>query len=479
MSVVLAAVPVVVVIGLLLTRLPAWVPPVAGVATAIAVGLGVLDANVDELVGTVGDSLVTMLKVLAIIGGGVTLARTMDRTGAQKQLADWLAAGGASLGSALLMANGVVPFMEAVTGFGVSLIIGLPLTLAFGFNAYHAALITLMGIAIGPWGSMGPGTLLGAELAGQSLTGMGIASAVANFPAFIISGAVAAFVAARAAKVTGAKRLGYLGIGALSGLVLAVLVFSSNVLLGTPVAGAVASALVSLGWLLVTRKGKLRPGPGGSIIPYAVLVVGTIAGQLLAGMLPIGWLSEVISSPALYAFTGVGVALAQYRRPTPGLAPDAWRLWLNTGVPTALYICFGVVMQGGHIAETLAQSLADLGDGYIFLMPVIGALGGYMTASGTGTNAMFGPTQVAVGTQLDIHPQWSMALNNAAGCWGTIASPARIELAYQLAVGPSMQDEGPHVTRGRLLAVTIPVLAVTAMCWGILAYFLLPGLAAV
>src|SRR5699024_8836556 len=99
---------------------PAWVPPVAGVATAIAVGLGVLDANVDELVGTVGDSLVTMLKVLAIIGGGVTLARNMDRTGAQKQLADWLAAGGASLGSALLMANGVVPFMEAVTGFGVT-----------------------------------------------------------------------------------------------------------------------------------------------------------------------------------------------------------------------------------------------------------------------------------------------------------------------------------------------------------------------
>src|SRR5699024_4430515 len=171
--VVLAAVPVGEGIELLLTRLPAWVPPVAGVATAIAVGLGVLDANVDELAGTVGDSLVTMLKVLAIIGGGVTLARTMDRTGAQKQLADWLAAGGASLGSALLMANGVVPFMEAVTGFGVSLIIGLPLTLAFGFNAYHAALITLMGIAIGPWGSMGPGTLLGAELAGQSLTGMG------------------------------------------------------------------------------------------------------------------------------------------------------------------------------------------------------------------------------------------------------------------------------------------------------------------
>src|SRR5699024_7275173 len=87
-------------------------------------------------------------------------------------------------------------------------------------------------------------------------------------------------------------------------------------------------------------------------------------------------------------------------------------------------------MQGGHIAETLAQSLSALGDGYIFLMPVIGALGGYMTASGTGTNAMFGPTQVAVGGQLDIHPQWSMALNNAAGCWAR--SPRRHVLSWHI-----------------------------------------------
>src|SRR5699024_12176329 len=119
------------------------------VLAAIAVGLWVLDSQTTELIEAVGGSMITMLQVLAIIGGGVTLARVMDFTGAQKQFADWLSAGGASLGSALMMANGVVPFMESVTGFGVSLIIGLPLTPAFGFNAYHAALITLMGIAIG------------------------------------------------------------------------------------------------------------------------------------------------------------------------------------------------------------------------------------------------------------------------------------------------------------------------------------------
>ena len=476
MPVVLAAVPIVVVIGLLLTRLPAWIPPVAGVLSAVVVGLWVLEAQFAELTEAVGGSMATLFQVLAIIAGGVTLARVMDHTGAQKQLADWLAAGGASLGSALLMANGVVPFMESVTGFGVSLIIGLPLTLAFGFTAYQAALITLMGIVIGPWGSMGPGTLLGAELAGETLTDLGVATAVVNIPSVVISGVVTAFIASRAVKVRGAQRLGYLGIGAASGLMLALLVLGTNLVFGTPVAGAVAAAVMSIGWLLVVRKGKLRPGPGGSLVPYAVLVGGTIAGQLISSVVAVEWLAEVIASPALYAFAGVGVAIAQYRQPVDGLAGNAFRLWLNTGVPTALYILFGVVMQGGHIAETLAQSLAGLGDGYIFLMPVIGALGGYMTASGTGTNAMFGPTQVAVGGQLDIHPQWSMALNNAAGCWGTIASPARIELAHQLSRGASLSDDGPPVTRARLLAVTVPVLALSTIVWGVMAYFLLPGL---
>src|SRR5690625_3029143 len=173
----------------------------------------VLDAHTAELTDAVGGSVTTMLQVLAIIGGGVTLARVMDRTGAQKQLADWLAAGGASLGSALMMANGVVPFMESVTVFGVSLIIGLPLTLAFGFNAYRAVLITLMGIVIGPWGSMGPGTLLGADLAGQPLTEFGLATAVLNFPATISSGIVTAFIAAHHAKVRGAKLVRYLADG--------------------------------------------------------------------------------------------------------------------------------------------------------------------------------------------------------------------------------------------------------------------------
>src|SRR5699024_11399966 len=108
-----------------------------------------------------------------------------------------------------------------------------------------SALIVLMGIVIGPWGSMGPGTLLGAELAGHTLGALGVAPAVVNIPAVVISGVVTAFIAAKAAKVRRAWRLGYLGVGAISGLTLALLVLGTNLVLGTPVAGAVASAVMS------------------------------------------------------------------------------------------------------------------------------------------------------------------------------------------------------------------------------------------
>jgi hypothetical protein len=39
-----------------------------------------------------------------------------------------------------------------------------------------------------------------------------------------------------------------------------------------------------------------------------------------------------------------------------------------------------------------------------------------------------------------------------------------------------MQNDGPTVTRGRLLAVTVPVLAATTLVWGLMAYVMLPGL---
>src|SRR5699024_9808066 len=155
---------------------------------AAIIALWYFGAPADDLITAWNDTFWTLVKVLAIIGGGVLLSGVMDRTGAQRTLAGWLSAGGPTVASAMLMVYGVVPLLETVTVFGVSVLIGLPLLLSFGFTPYRAALLTLLGLMIGPWGSMGPGTLIAADAAGAPLTDMGLVSGWMNLIPFIVSG---------------------------------------------------------------------------------------------------------------------------------------------------------------------------------------------------------------------------------------------------------------------------------------------------
>src|SRR5699024_4117862 len=127
---ILAVVPVLVTLLLLaFSRISAAIPPLLGTVSAAIIALWYFDTPVENLVAAWNDTFWTLIKVLAIIGGGVLLSGVMDRTGAQRRLAGWLSAGGPGVASALLMAHGVVPFLETVTGFGVSVLIGLPLLL--------------------------------------------------------------------------------------------------------------------------------------------------------------------------------------------------------------------------------------------------------------------------------------------------------------------------------------------------------------
>ncbi|MGO1885707.1 MAG: L-lactate permease, partial [Citricoccus sp.] len=270
----MAALPIVLTLGLLPTKLPAWVAPGAGLAAALLIAVTWFGAPWVGLGETFGGGAWTVVEVLAIIGGGVLLSRVMDRTGAQQRIAIWLSAGGGpTVASALLMVTGVVPFMESVTGFGVSLIIGIPLLLALGFPPLRAALLCLLGLTIGPWGSMAPGTLLGAQIAGVPLLDLGLASGVFNIVAFLGGGALAAVVAGRSpcgartfrVEPTGKVYVRWVTTGLTAGIAQGAVIFLANLLLGTAVAGAVGSLAMAAAWALIISHGRLQPTPWRSL----------------------------------------------------------------------------------------------------------------------------------------------------------------------------------------------------------------------
>lgn len=482
MGLFMAIVPVLLTLGLLaLPRIPAALPPLLGTIGAAIIALWYFGAPADDLITAWNDTFWTLVKVLAIIGGGVLLSGVMDRTGAQRTLAGWLSAGGPTVASAMLMVHGVVPFLETVTGFGVSVLIGLPLLLSFGFTPYRAALLTLLGLMIGPWGSMGPGTLIAADAAGAPLTDMGLVSGWMNLIPFIVSGIATAIVAGNgytATNIARSRKLFWVATGVGSGILLWGVTMGANLLLGTPVAGAVSTLVMSVLWLLYIRRGRLTPGPGRSLIPYLILLFGTIFGQIIYRTVDLGAFGEVLASPALWSTSGALVSLtfltmsAEDRQTLPKASLVMW--WF-VAIPTALYVLLGVIMAGGGLADEIAGSLAQLGPVYLFLMPFVAGLSGYITASGTGANAMFGATQVAAAQGLGVSPLWAMGLQNSAAGWAIIAGPARIELAYRMAHAYQRADTpGPAVSRGSLLKVLLPIVLISLVLWGIVAVLFLP-----
>lgn len=482
MGLFMATLPVLLTLGLLaVPRMPAAFPPLLGTISAAVLALTYFDAPASDLVAAWNDTFWTLVKVLAIIGGGVLLSGVMDRTGAQRKLANWLSAGGPTIPAALLMAQGVVPFLETVTGFGVSVLIGLPLLLSLGFTPYRAALLTLLGLMIGPWGSMGPGTLIAADAAGASLTAMGVVSAWMNIVPFIVSGIAVSIIAGNGyttITLSRGQKFRWAGIATGSALLLWGLTMGANLLLGTPVAGAVATLIMSVLWLLYIRRGRLTPGPGRSLVPYLILMIGTITGQVIYRSVDLGAFGEIIASPALWSTTGALVSLTFLTMPPDkqrALPKATFLMWWGVAIPTALYVLLGVMIAGGGLADVIAGSLTDLGPVYLFLLPFVAGLSGYITASGTGANAMFGATQVAAAQGLGVSPLWAMGLQNSAAGWAIIAGPARIELAYRMGYAYQRDDTpGPVISRGALVKVLLPIVLFSLIVWGIIAVVFLP-----
>jgi lactate permease len=303
-----------------------------------------------------------------------------------------------------------------------------------------------------------------------------VASGVLNIIAFLGSGAVAAVIAGRGLPTSddGCRPVDYgswIGVGLASGVALSALVLAANLAFGTAVAGAVATLVMSAGWAGVINRGRMGPVPARALVPYSVLLVGTAVGQFLEGLLPLGGLGAVLGSPALWSSTGalVGVVvLSMDRGHRRRLPREVRRTWLQVAVPTGLYLVLGTVVSGGGLAEALAEALTGLGRTYLFLVPLLGGLGGYITASGTGANAMFGGTQDAAAHALGMDPLWMMASQNVAAGLACLASPARIELAYRIA-GPHQRKDtpGPALHRGALVARTLPFVLVCLALWGI------------
>lgn len=473
---ILAAAPLVLTIVTLLRAKSGWVAPLTGFLASTAVAMLIFGKTATDIVVTLGDSSQMIVEVLSIIAGGVLLSRVLDASGAQGTLAAWLShSAGGMLATTLMMTNGVIPFIESVTGFGVSVLIGLPLLIQLGFSPLRAAMLTVLGLTISAWGSMAPGTLLGSRLAEVSLYDLGMATAQINWIAPLFSGLLIPFVALDPS--TRQARLRQCLLGGTMGLTLSGFVLGANFVFGTAVAGALGALLntmLLLGIIALRRRHRARKSgipltknpvehAGQAFAPYAILIGGLITAQFVfkplaspAIWLTIASISAVFIQRSWLAAGGLDTSSKVWR-----FLWAAVKLWVSVAIPTGIYMALGSVFASGGLAEQLAAAFATLGAGYLVLSPFLSAIGGYITASTTGANAMFITTQAAGAQVLGVEKLGLLGTHNAAASLWCLASPVRVELAYQVAA-----ERGP-VSRKRITIISLGYVFVTTIVWAI------------
>ncbi|GGX93773.1 L-lactate permease [Streptomyces hiroshimensis] len=472
MNAALATLPILVTLGLLALGVRALYASLAALATALVLTATSFRTPLGDLGDAQLHMLPTIVELGAILFGGILLSELMTRTGAQSRMGDWIGSACSSPSRAVLLVMlGVTPFAESLTGFGIGVIVAIPLLRQLGLPPAKAAVVGLLGLVTVPWGSLAPGSLVAAELGDVDFQQLGIDSALLSAPVFLICGAATLVVALGARRALASAGDLLLAVAALWGTVWAV-----NTFIGVPLAG-VLGGLVTMVVLLVVSRLLERDGADGkresigrTLSPYAFLVAGLLVSRLIletAGVKegwwtvvagPGGWL--LVTAVLTPKLLGAGQAGQAGEAGEPVLGPAALAAlgrWWQVTLTTVVFLTLGTVLTVTGMSRELAEACASIGSSYLVLAPWIGAVGGFLAGSNTGANAMFAASQANTAEALNYSTGHLVAVQNVSAALASGASSARVVLAAQLAQnapGPAAAPKPPE--RGDTSAPSSP-----------------------
>ncbi|MFT5447463.1 MAG: lactate permease [Gammaproteobacteria bacterium] len=354
------------------------------------------------------------------------------------------------------------PFVEAATGFGVGYLITISALMRLGLDAMQAVVFGLFSQMMVPWGALGVGTYIGAELAGIPIRELGMHTAVIYIA--LLFGYLLVFwgLAARFGHApTLLERLDDL----LWLCALCALLYAANAFIAVEVAGLACTApLIVLRYLRHLGNRAATRGQSRkmlqAVLPYATLTL------LLVGIRSVPLLNDflhdllVLRLPAAVAGDLPGYAVfhhGSFWLVAVAVGFGAWQLtrvqWRGvvTGVvssarvPVLVSIIFLVMAQLLSLAgiparlATVWVAIADVGA--VAASPVMGIIAGLLTASNTASNGMLMVLQTELAMRVGADPGWIAAVQNVAGSNAILISPIRIAMGCALVAISGRESE--------------------------------------
>ena len=419
------------------------------------------------------DALVLCATVVYTLYFGLLLHHLMEGGGALTALLGAFRALGRNATEQLAWVVCVLaPLFESISGFGLGVLIAVPLLRAMGYGPMKAALLSLCGQLAVPWGALSIGMGLGAMMAGLPHPEVGEAAAIlAPVGYFLFWGAAVLFAAPGPggplrAAMGGCTVLVLLGLG----------IWASNRWISPELGGVTGPTLAAL-WLLARQRMARVPFPRvdwRAICPYAALA-GLLLTTRFIESIQI-WLqthavlaipTATFSLPVLYnpgaslAVACLLVILLFGRGAWVGRALAlTWRQWRPPAITVLLLLVLARVMHEAGLIAALSTGLLTLPQlpGRM-LVPLIAASGGFLTGSIAGSNALFSQLQVELANAWQMPVLWVVGLQNVLSGAFTAFSPAR--LVFAATMSGVVGREGDLLRR--LLPLALALLAVGAV----------------
>jgi lactate permease len=241
------------------------------------------------------------------------------------------------------------------------------------------------------------------------------------------------------------------------------------------VAGAIGS-LGSVAAVLILTRAIEHHQPRGDAAtlraarPYALLLALLLAAQVSAAAATAAGLElEGAVVPIHAMWTSAASCLIITCLFAPAMLRMSWTeahragshasaRWRPVAVTTLVFLSLGALITSGGMAGALADAAAGLGHAFGAIVPWLGALGGFLTGSNAGANAMFAGAQAAAADRLGMDVLTVLAVQNVSASVATAVSPSRISLVAGLM--DVTDGERPHV-RPVLLAIAAALVCLT------------------
>ncbi len=307
-------------------------------------------------------------------------------------------------------------FLESVTGFAVGAVFALSALRGMGIGGAVAGALSLQALVLVPWGGLGPGTALGAVLAGLPAQEVAQVAAWPNAAWLVLLGPVLWSLSARAGvPVPPPERSAQLAMLA----AVAALLVLCNLLLPFEVAGILATGPV-VAWALWRADPPRNPAAAlRAAAPYLLLTACLLLARLWAEAPAFRPYADFPGFPLTHVAVVLWLVSAALLLRLPDGAARAGAALRRAARPARamlLYVVFGRVLAGSGAAAALAESAAAaLGPLAPYAIAPMALLSGIVTGSNVGSNAALMPVQAALGRAAGLPEALAPGVHNFAG----------------------------------------------------------------